>query len=168
VCVECGNMSDQIRAGEPDPISSVNCTPRRIGRLEQLGRVVDQMVTRRQLLLFSLPVLSLVLLGASWWLVWPVISPRNAARIRQGMTTAEVEKVILDQPLLITIIFTDNGHDAIKTKFWDDGSIVDFDNVGVVLSVRTEPLLDRIRRWTSRNDPVIWPPMLQPMTQPKR
>jgi hypothetical protein len=52
-------------------------------------------MTRRRLLLFGL-LAALLVLGAGAWVVWPrmAITPENAAKIKQGMTLAEVESIL--------------------------------------------------------------------------
>jgi hypothetical protein len=64
----------------------------------------NAMTTRRRLLVFGL-LASLLALGA-FWLLWPLwqpesaseISTENAARIRTGMTLAEVEAILGGPP----------------------------------------------------------------------
>jgi hypothetical protein len=52
-------------------------------------------MTRRHLLLFGLPV-ALVALGVWGWMLLPrtAITPENAAKIKEGMTLAEVEAIL--------------------------------------------------------------------------
>jgi outer membrane protein assembly factor BamE (lipoprotein component of BamABCDE complex) len=54
------------------------------------------MTRRKSLLLLVLPAVFL-LIGAGVWATWPrpsAITPENAARIRAGMTVAEVEAIL--------------------------------------------------------------------------
>src|SRR5438270_30783 len=57
-------------------------------------------MTRRRLLLFGLPA-ALVLVGVGVWALWPrqsLITVENAARIRQGMMSEEVEAILGGPP----------------------------------------------------------------------
>jgi hypothetical protein len=119
-------------------------------------------MTRRRRLL---AILAVVVLAVSGWLLWPRtgITPENAAKIRPGMTMAEVE-TLLGGPAGDYRTCDDRGlHGTVECfgegqeQVWegDEGSVhVWFDAAGVVLvsdfiysQFGRATVFDKFRRW---------------------
>jgi hypothetical protein len=118
----------------------------------------------RRLLLFTMPALALLAVGVL--LLWPrtAITRENAAKIREGMTRAEVEAILgktpVPRPTDKKIWHrTPNGAEMFVGDYWWEGDmvvIVAFDDAGKVRetqtfevpdSARRDTFLDRVRRW---------------------
>jgi hypothetical protein len=126
-------------------------------------------MTRRRLLLLALPV-ALGCSAALLWVVWPhtAITPDNAAKIKRGMTLAEVEAILGGPPGNYASNYTGLGtgyagpggalivFDVQERTTWagDDGMLTVFlDNDGRVRKTQFYEVIDRdtfmgsIRRW---------------------
>src|SRR5438067_993746 len=102
-------------------------------------------MTRRHLLLFSL-LAGLLALGVDVWLLWPrsAVTRENFAKLRVGMTLAEVEEVLGEAAQCTN----DSGMD------WS-GPITNPERVGMVwrnegFAVRVEFEAGRVRSMASR------------------
>ncbi len=127
-------------------------------------------MSRRRLLLLALPV-TLVLVGIAAWAPWPEsvhpgVTLENAARIKEGMTRAEVE-AIMGKPAAHPLRQAANGQWILRdTTVWEWRSpayergspagfqvVVICDSKSRVVEVfcpglpRQESLLERFRRW---------------------
>jgi hypothetical protein len=123
--------------------------------------------TRRRLLLFILASVAVLAVGA--WLLWPrtAITRENAAKIKEGMTLAEVEAILggparneSDMPdNFINDAFVMNGEQPFTEKRWaSPGRVVILhfdDSCRVIRRTTTDfgvdhSLFDMVRRWFRR------------------
>src|SRR6516165_8145364 len=110
----------------------------------------------RRLLLFTMPALALLAVGVL--LLWPrtAITRENAAKIREGMTRAEVEAILgktpVPRPTDKKIWHrTPNGAEMFVGDYWWEGDmvvIVAFDDAGKVRETQTFKVPDSARRDT--------------------
>jgi outer membrane protein assembly factor BamE (lipoprotein component of BamABCDE complex) len=119
-------------------------------------------MTRRRLLVFGLlaTMTGLGVLGVGGWLLWPrtAITRENAAKIREGMTLAEVEAILGGPPRDETtgpIRFDEVTPVRDESrKWWSDRVCIQviFDENGRVMNADSDSLhrvgpLDMLRRW---------------------